>query len=236
MSEEFLRECFDRFKCDKGFKHGYEYVYAHAIEQVRARFGCVIMLELGVFKGASSRAFSLYMSDLDIDHQIHGVDLFERVSIRDVMTACSQFKDIHLAKDDTQDPKLSSPSGALNLIIDDAQHTPAANRKTLHNYWQHLVPGGVYFIEDVWPLDEMTDEERNHWWLRKHAGDYTMKKYEEFLKECRMCDPLFEEIDLRSPHPDSFIIKLEKDRDRFYNLHTRERDLRGSTGDPDTIH
>lgn len=214
----------DQFGCDKGFKHQYHTVYADIIESVYKEHGHVNLLELGVWKGASTLAFLKYMSDCEIPFTITGVDLFERCEIdwvsRQLTKQCAQQgigidpRTINMIRGNSQNPTPELVSSVhdmgINLIIDDAQHTPRANRLTLESFWDILLPKGLFVIEDVWPLDEMSDDEKRHSWLLKHSNDYTDEEYDLFIESVQDKDPHFTEIDLRKTHPDSYMVKLEK--------------------------
>lgn len=215
MSEQYLKQCFDHYHCDKGFKHGYHMPYADIIEAIYKEHGHVNLLELGVWKGASTHAFQRYFTDCEIPYTITGVDLFERCKLFWVASQFTNDSGINLIQGNSQNPDpelLDELHGMnINLIIDDAQHTPLANRLTLEAFWDVLVPKGQYVIEDVWPLDEMTDEEKDHSWLRKHPEDYTDEEYTRFIGAVQDRDQHFSEFDLRITHPDSYMIKLDKE-------------------------
>jgi len=223
MSQSFLRSCFDKHHCDKGFKHQYEIFYAGAFEKIISRFGEIRMLEIGIFKAESTRAFVEYFEEMRYEYSLYGLDIFEREGQRSIQKLLNaENVPSYLVEDNSQFPKTMEfwRDKRLNFIIDDAEHTPIANTRTLENFWSVLDDGGIYAIEDVWPLDEMSQEEKKHHWLRKHQEDFTEDKFNKFLDAVLDRDKLTQTYDLRKPHPDSYIYELEKDRASVYHLST----------------
>lgn len=216
MSSELLLEFFNKHKCDKGFKHRYHEIYADLFASVYARFGRVDLLEIGVFKGASTLAFAEYLSYLDIPFKITGIDTFERVDLERVVSSIrkSSFIDsnVKYIKCDSQDITTSrlDDIGMHNIIIDDAEHTPDANRTTLENFWGNLYEDGIYVIEDVWPLDDMSYEELGHFWLEKYKEEFTEEKFKDFIQTVECFDIEYSRRDLRNPHPDSYMFILQR--------------------------
>jgi hypothetical protein len=72
-----------------------------------------------------------------------------------------------------------------------------------------LSDDGAYYVEDVWPLDEMTEKELNHQWIRRHQDDYNDVEMNKFLKEIEGWEA--KRFDLRKQaEPDSYIIRLKR--------------------------
>ena len=69
---------------------------------------------------------------------------------------------------------------------------------------------GAFFIEDVWPLDIMTEQEMKHRWMRQNTSKYNMEKW-NFFEEC-IAGYNVVKHDLRKPSnmPDSFIYEIRK--------------------------
>ena len=203
-----LGKLFDKYKCDKTAKHMYDTVYEPLFE--KHKDDEINILEIGVFKGASTMALLEYFPNA----QIHGIDVFKRVAIPD--TVCYGQERVHLMRGDSQNmaigPRVRSAWGAIkfDIIIDDAMHTPAANMKTLHACLPLLNDVGTYFIEDVWPLESMTTKQLAHPWLQRNAHAYNALDNEMFLKSLVNSKKKITRHDLRDKtgQPDSYIIEL----------------------------
>lgn len=221
--EKFLRQCFDEAQCDKGFKHHYEKIYAPLFEELltaapgQSQSRIFSMLEIGIFKGASLKSWeTLLRANIQQNEQyrIVAIDSFERVTPDKLGILANE--NVSWFETDSTDPSkipFEKLTTRFDIIIDDGQHTPEANRKTFENYFPFLKRGGYYVVEDVWPLDVMKEEDISHWWIERFAEDYTMKKYEDFLDSfCLLKDVEIIEHDLRheTKQPDSYIITIKK--------------------------
>jgi len=188
-----MRELFDRHGCDKGKRHSYERVYDPAFEAIRQE--SLRILEIGIFKGASLAAWIDYFPNATIV----GIDTFQRVAKPEDVSILTHPRVEWYAHDSTKPIDI----GRFDFVIDDGLHTHTAQRKTFENFMPCV--DGAYFIEDVWALDHMTDEEKGHQWL-KRAG-YSEKEYQKLLN---VLEPYTVEFhDLRAGYqPDSFIIEV----------------------------
>lgn len=204
-----LRDLFDHYKCDKGYKHQYHTVYERYLDPIRNKK--VNILELGVFKGASAASFCEYLPDAEI----YGIDLFERVRLGAAISGPR----IHYLRGDTQGNAIREqvkdawPRIRFDVIIDDAQHTPDANLATFKNFYPLLKKNGVYFIEDVWPLDKMSPLDMQHPWIKRYASVYTLNSFTTFhnkIAEIAGSDNI-KRYDLRSltKEPDSYIYRIK---------------------------
>ena len=213
MSE--LRRLFDRWNCDKGSKHSYERCYEQFFEPLKDKK--INILEVGIYKGHSLEVFKDYFSDA----QIYGIDIFTRITPNQISTFLN--KNVHWAMCDSTDPscvseitKTFGKDTKFDIIIDDGLHEPEANAKTLKNLWPLLKPDGIYFVEDVWPLDIMkTADIKSNPWLRRQRDIYNDSTYNMFLKELE--NKHVERFDLRVPstsvghefeNGDSYIFKV----------------------------
>ena len=173
MSE--LRTLFDKWGCDKGRKHGYEECYEQFFEPLKNEN--INILEVGIFKGRSLEVFREYFPNA----QIYGIDVFTRVTPTEPrLVRLFANKNVHWAMCDSTDPscvseitKTFGKDTKFDIIIDDGLHEPEANAKTLKNLWPLLKPDGIYFVEDVWPLDIMkTADIKSNPWLRRKRDIY----------------------------------------------------------------
>jgi len=182
-----LRAVFDRHGTDKGCRHGYDEVYERFNQPRR-------LLEIGVFRGASLRAWQEWWPGTEL----HGMDTFER-GLAEVPGATLWSGDSAKVR----------PSDLINvdLIIDDGRHIPAAQAATFRNLAPLLGPGGVYVIEDVWALDRMTTEQLRHPWLQAHVDQFTPTHYAELWTALDGYEVI--RHDLRQAHqPDSYMLEV----------------------------
>jgi hypothetical protein len=111
---------------------------------------------------------------------IYGADIFKRVDIQDCRNR-----------------------------FDDGAHYPKANQLTFENFIPYLKKGGIYVIEDVWPIDRMTMKQLEHVWLKQYPDRYNQ------LEQNR------------------FVTSLNQAKDQ-YNLEIKEHDFRSKSGEPDS--
>lgn len=187
-----MREIFDRYGCDKGHRHGYEQVYEPAFLPMKDE--PLRILEVGVFEGASVLAWADYFPNAEIV----GVDTFQRVPMRDV----PKHERVTLVEADSTEVKLD---GRFDIVIDDGAHDFVTQRKTFENL--HRL-ADRYFIEDVWPFNHMTNEQRQHPWLVKMKDrGFSPVDYYRLLDALKGHQTTFH--DLRKGHqPDSCILEV----------------------------
>ena len=184
-----MRECFDRHGCDKGIRHGYERVYEPAFKDIRQE--PIRILEIGIFRGASLAAWLDYFPNA----AIVGIDTFQRISPHNIPILNHPRVAWHQHNSTTP-----VDLGQFDIVIDDGLHTHKAQRKT----FECLMPyADRYYIEDVWALDHMTPEQKQHKWLKR--GGYSEQEYGKLLTVLKPYTTEFH--DQRAGHqPDSFII------------------------------
>ena len=146
--------------------------------------------------------------------ELYGIDLF----VREKMRAVPAFKKdrVHFMKGDSTNP-IIGPMVLENfgkikfdIIIDDGMHTPKANMQTYNNLLPFLKQGGQYFIEDVWPLEILTQQEMGHPWIQQHPDRYNTLDHEMFLGAIDRSKLKAQRFDLRkeSKQPDSYIMRM----------------------------
>lgn len=202
-----LDTLFNKYGCDKAKKHHYHTVYEPEFDSLRNE--PINILEVGVFKGDSIRAWLDYFPNATI----YGIDLFKRVSVKDIDVLHDDR--VKFIKADSTNIGVRSqikkywPRIRFDIIIDDGLHTPDANAKTLHNLYPLLKKNGRYYVEDVWPIDIMTTAQMDHWWIKKHPDRYNILEMNKFTKE--IDDKDVKRFDLRklSGQPDSYIIRVQ---------------------------
>jgi len=171
-----LREIFKKNKCDR-WEHNYHVAYEEYWRDHREE--PINILELGVWNGYGINSWLEYFPNATV----YGIDVFERVSLEDAKKNIKDMGRVELIKGSSQTPEAYEKLGDItfDMIIDDAQHTPKANRLTFESAIDYLKEDGAFFIEDVWPLSIMTDKEKSLPWLKKSPDDYNEKEYNEFL-------------------------------------------------------
>ena len=131
------------------------------------------MLEVGVLHGGSLRAWLEYWPTTEIvviekSAAVHAVDAVHHCRVT-----------LHQA--DSRNVKLD---GTFDLIIDDGAHDPSTQRETFENLFPHCT--GRYFIEDVLPLDDMTDAQHSEYmrWIDKgwiDSARYQRERYDQLI-------------------------------------------------------
>ena len=170
MSE--LKDIFDRCETGKG-RDGFHTLYEAVIGPRRNE--PLQLLEIGIDRGHSIRAWLEWCPHAHIT----GIDTFERRESEDVPVLLD--RRVSWVRCSSVDPPPDG-IGPFDFIIDDGCHWHAAQRATFENYWPMLKPGGVYFIEDVFAFDVMTEKERLHPWIQKHPGAWSSEQYAELLE------------------------------------------------------
>ncbi len=198
---------FNKAGCDKASKHHYHTVYGPEFDTLRNE--PINILEVGVFKGDSIKAWLEFFPNANI----YGIDIFKRVSPQDI-AVLNDDRVKYLKCDSTNiavrdQIKKEWPRIRFDIIIDDGLHTPDANAKTLHNLFPLLKKNGSFYVEDVWPLDIMTTEEMQHWWVQKHPERYNILEMNKFTKEIEGKDIKRFDLRAKSGQPDSYIIRVK---------------------------
>lgn len=188
-----LRQALRHYECDKA-AHGYDTIYVDRF------FDGMHLLEVGVFNGASLRTWLMQYPH----SRFTVIDTFERVKPEDI--ACLKAPAVTWHKGYSQ--VISLPD-EYDIIIDDGCHTHKAQLDTFRNLFPNLKEGGSYFIEDVWPFDKMSDQEKEHDWLKGKA-DFSDALYAELLEEIQHYDREFHDLRRYSQKPDSFLIEVVK--------------------------
>jgi len=134
---ETATELFDRHNSDKGWYHHYGNAYDALFAD--RRYQVQRVLELGIFEGASLRAWADYFPEA----KVWGVDL--------KVPETPSHERITMLQGDAAGPKMLSKLRALgpfDVIIDDASHTIEDQLASLLGLWHALADGGLYVIED----------------------------------------------------------------------------------------
>lgn len=203
-----LKDLFDKFKCDKSSKHGYHEVYESLF--CNLRFKKINFFEIGIFKGASTAAFHEYFEN----GMIEGIDIFTRSDPEELNIL--QEARVRWLKGNSMLPSVVDQMNTFtkgkkyDVILDDGAHYPEANMLTFRHMKNFLKPNGMYIIEDIFPLEIMSDAELKHPWIKRHSEKYSVAANDAFLSELNNSGMKIERYDLRkqSGEPDSYTVVL----------------------------
>ena len=154
-----------RYGTDKQQKiHDYTRTYDRHLSPIKDNVKSV--LELGIYEGASL----LMWADYFINAQVHGVDIDripERFSgkYRDPRITCH--KGGQCAKPLT-DRIAAACGGTIDVVIDDASHKDADQKKSFQNIWPNVTDGGFYIVEDT--CCNYWEQFGNGWPTKRHAA------------------------------------------------------------------
>jgi SAM-dependent methyltransferase len=204
-----LKEAFDKNGTDKSTKHKYHEIYEPLFEPNKDNE--INFLEVGVWKGHGMAAFLDYFSKAEV----YGVDIFTRITPEEV--PIFNHERAHWVKGNSLEPSITSLLRSefgveFDYILDDGAHYPEANMLTFRHMSPLLKSGGLYIIEDVFPIERMTEKELKHPWLAKQPQKYNHLVNERFLTELDKSGMEIERFDnrKRSGEPDSYVITLRK--------------------------
>lgn len=200
---EKIKSLFNKYNCDKADKHHYHKIYGPEFEKKRNQN--INILEIGIFKGASTRALLEYFPNA----VFYGIDIFERVSLDSIDINTNPR--VNWIKGDSMAIK---PNWGVefDFIIDDGAHWPNANKLTFLNCIQFLKEDGIYWIEDAFPLEKLRKNisKRDSKWLKERSEIYTLEAQNELLETLKKYK--FIERDHRdlTGHEDSFVYEIRK--------------------------
>ena len=131
-------------KTDKGTeyyeKHGYTEVYDKYIPET----GAYNLLEIGIWHGDSLRMWTAYNPSLEI----YAIDIDDNVA-----KYIEHPNPYHIYIGDQTDEvvlsEIAKSGGPFDFIIDDGSHVSNHIIASFKILWQHVKPGGYYFIEDL---------------------------------------------------------------------------------------
>jgi len=157
-----MLNCFVAHGCDRGYKHRYNRIYEPIFSPLRDE--PLQILEVGIYKGAGIAAWLDYFPNASV----FGIDTFQRIKPAQVPVLAHQR--VGWCKGDSTTINLE---GEFDLIFDDGDHAASTQLATFKNLYPQLKKGGVYFIEDVFPVDELSAAElKNHGKWVSPLADY----------------------------------------------------------------
>tara|TARA_Y100000310_G_scaffold7170_1_gene7896 strand:- start:33 stop:815 length:783 start_codon:yes stop_codon:yes gene_type:complete len=134
-----------KFNTDKSTaSHGYAPVYDDLFRE--RRYKDLLVLEIGVFRGASLNVLSSYFTN----SRVVGIDIRPESEIKQYE---DEEEDRYVrigSQTDTEFlQKVIDEFGDPDIIIDDGSHTCRDVTQTFEFLWPHLKPGGIYVVEDI---------------------------------------------------------------------------------------
>lgn len=121
----------DKASPGHGYTRWYEQIFAPR------KNDHLYLVEIGVWEGASLRMWRDYFPNATIT----GVDKHDRGI---------QVEGANVVISDQDSPTLAATlNPPFDIVIDDASHINALTIQTFKNIFPHLVPGGIYVIEDL---------------------------------------------------------------------------------------
>jgi hypothetical protein len=148
-----LTNLFNQYYSDKG-RLGYGDVYEIYFRNLRD--SPITLLELGVWQGASLRAWHDYFPNATIaglDNQCFPDDLPEGIVVH-----------AGLQNDKVVLDQLVEQYGGFDIVVDDCSHMWLDQQESWEMLWKHIKPGGYYVIED---LGTSLDHTHDRW----HRGE-----------------------------------------------------------------
>ena len=140
--------------------HGYSKIYDELFTPWRLR--PLTFLELGVWEGASLRAWAEYFTSdaariIGVDNDLGRYNAMEdeRVTAMPVQLDSQAGLDVLVAA-------IATP---IDIVVDDASHGAFQQHISWNNLWPRVVPGGLYVIEDL------------HTYFWKHSNPATAKDW-----------------------------------------------------------
>lgn len=195
-----------KHKCDKS-THFYFEEYETTLGPLREK--PINILEVGIWKGLSMQAWHEYFPNA----RLYGLDIFTRVKSEEVPIL--QKDRVFYAKCDSTNPvdvkkAMDKFNVKFDVIIDDGLHNPLANLKTFENLIEYLNDGGIYYVEDAWPLDIMDQKALNHTWLKRSPHLYNKENMDLFLNAISKYQVTRIDTRQKSKNPDSYMFRIVK--------------------------
>ena len=139
-----LTDIANRQETDKGTEHFEKHGYTEIYDQYIPETGKYKLLEIGIYHGDSLRMWEEYNPELEI----HALDIDENIN-----RWIQQPNPYHIYIGDQTDAsmidEIGKNGGPFDFIIDDGSHVGQHITTSFKMLWQHLKPGGYYFIEDL---------------------------------------------------------------------------------------
>lgn len=149
-----IRELFDKYDCDKGFKHQYELVYEKDFEKIKDK--PINILEVGILNGNSIEVWLEYFPNATI----YAIDTFQRIPADSIEVLKNPRVKWENCDSISKEAKDLWNNIEFDIIIDDGMHNSIHNRYTFINFFDKLKTGGAYYVEDVIQHNIITPRDR----------------------------------------------------------------------------
>ena len=145
---------------DKGTCHNYIEIYNKELDKKDK----VVLLEIGIHHGGSLVLWDEWFNDAEI----YGIDpYFEYNGVLPDAVAKLPYK-IFTIDSTSKDQSMIFKDEMFDYIIDDGVHTSEFQIKTFDIYFNKLLTGGKYFIEDIASNEDFVN-------LKKHLHSFNYK-------------------------------------------------------------
>jgi hypothetical protein len=183
-------------KTDKSsLTHGYCMHYEDAIELYlkKNNIDSFLILEIGVYAGASLNMWSDYLKSLRIKHTIVGIDLDPSA-----MTSQNMNRNIFVEIGDQTDllflRKIIDKYGHFDVIIDDGSHVCMHQQMSFSFLFDFVKNGGIYIVEDACT---------SYWAQYNNNGTISMIEY---------CKSLIDDVNFHGIAPEG---KVDREESRL---------------------
>lgn len=141
--KNLLYELCCKYETDKGNVHRYDVAYSQLLKPYLKLNRSIRLLEIGVASGASIQVWNDYF----YKPQIFGIDI-------DPMTKKYESENCKIYIGDQANQEflqevIRQTSGKWDIVIDDGGHLMHQQQISYEVLWPHIVPGGMYVIEDL---------------------------------------------------------------------------------------
>lgn len=173
-----LTDIANRQKTDKGTEHYEKHGYTEVYDRYIPETGYCKLLEIGIWHGDSLRMWNEYNHEIEI----HALDID-----KDVKQYIEQPNPYHIYIGDQTDESLinyiAKEAAPFNFIIDDGSHQGDHIVASFKLLWQHIKPGGYYFIEDLHAghANRPVTIERIKRWLGESPNSMTLMANDKLL-------------------------------------------------------
>ena len=138
----------------KYHQHFYTNVYEPAFLPIRNE--AFSLLEIGIAQGASLKAFRDYFPNVNII----GLDNYPESFIKE--NRIDSYIGDSTSEETVQNILNLNNNNQFHIIIDDGNHDPKIQFETFKKFWPTLKKNGIYFIEDVYGIEELETSIKNY--------------------------------------------------------------------------
>jgi hypothetical protein len=138
----------------KYHQHFYTNVYEPVLSQIKDQ--TFSLLEIGIAQGASLKAFRDYLPNVNVI----GLDNYPESFIKE--NRIDSFIGDSSSEETVQNILNINNQNKFRIIIDDGNHDPNFQFETFKKFWPTLEKNGIYFIEDVYGIEQLEENIKNY--------------------------------------------------------------------------